>query len=104
MSIITILSVIEWIYKVYHKQIYINSREPADILKHKIPPSPEWAVTIPGVNILRYNKSGMERLCVSKCLSIPANGMNLELFVVKYSDFDFSNTKSAVVGDPLRGF
>ena len=32
---------------------------------------------------------GMEGYCVSKCLPVPENGMNIELFVVNYSDFDF---------------
>ena len=36
---------------------------------------------------------GMEGCCVSKCLLVPENGMNIELFVVNYSDFDFSEIK-----------
>ena len=36
---------------------------------------------------------GMEDFCVSKCLPVPENGMNIELFAVNYSDFDFSMKK-----------
>ena len=32
---------------------------------------------------------GMEGFCVSKCLPVPENGMNIEFFVVNYSDVDF---------------
>ena len=32
----------------------------------------------------------MERFCVSKCQLVPINGMNIDLDVVKYSDFDFN--------------
>ena len=34
---------------------------------------------------------GMEGYCVSKCLPVPENWINIELFVVNYSDFDFNN-------------
>ena len=33
---------------------------------------------------------GMEGFCVSKCLPVPENGMNIEYLVVKYSDIDFN--------------
>ena len=40
---------------------------------------------------------GMEGFCFSKCLLIPENGMNtIELFVVNYSDFDFSRSNVPV--------
>ena len=33
---------------------------------------------------------GMESFCVSKCLPVPENGMNIELFVINHSNVDFS--------------
>ena len=33
---------------------------------------------------------GMEGFCVSKCRPVSENGMNIELFVENYSDFNFS--------------
>ena len=39
---------------------------------------------------LLQSAPGMVGFCVSKCLPVPENGMNRELFVVNYSDFDFS--------------
>ena len=33
---------------------------------------------------------GMEGYCVSKCLPVPENGMNIELFVVNYSGIGFT--------------
>ena len=80
--------------KVYHKQFYIHpifrNRQTFNL------PSPEWVVTIPRVCcVLCYKNQGllqpapgMEDFCFSKCLPVPVR-MNIELFVVNYSDFDF---------------
>ena len=35
--------------------------------------------------------SGMEGFRVSKCLPVLENGLNIEMFVVNYSDVDFSH-------------
>ena len=40
----------------------------------------------------------MEQFSVSKCLPVPESGINIELFVVNYSDVDLSSTKMTKFG------
>ena len=85
---------------VYHKQFYIHPpifRNPQTFRNSKsfhirsgLYQSLEFAVFYVITNQgLLQPAPGMESFWVSKCLPVPENEMNIDLDVVKYSDFDF---------------
>ena len=56
----------------------------SDTLKYKLKSTSEYFTPS------NIKHSPLKEYWVSKCLTVPENGMNIDLNVVKYSDVDFS--------------